>query len=246
MKDPTLPPSTPTAAPTVLIVLHQATSKAGRVGAKLRERGFQLDIRRPPLGDALPETMENHAGVVVFGGPGSANDPDEWVKRETDWLAVPLQEDKPLFGICLGAQMLANHLGGQVYQRPDQMVEIGWYPLSDRDETQRFGPWPETVYHFHREGLTAPDSCKILASSDLYPHQAYCLNDRTVAIQFHVELTQAMMQSWTVRGAHRFDLPNAQGKVDHLTGRLHYDHLSEQWLDRFLDKWIGTAATPTV
>ncbi|MEO0496196.1 MAG: gamma-glutamyl-gamma-aminobutyrate hydrolase family protein [Pseudomonadota bacterium] len=232
--------------PTILIILHQATSKAGRVGTKLIQRGFALDIRRPPLGDDLPDTMENHAGVVVFGGPGSANDPDEWVKRETDWLSVPLREEKPLFGICLGAQMLANHLGGSVYQRPDKMVEIGWYPLNDEDDIGQFGPWPDIVYHFHREGLTAPDSCKILASSELYPHQAFCLNDRTVAIQFHVELTQAMMQAWTVRGAHRFDLPNAQGKVDHLNGRLIHDHLSEVWLDRFLDKWIGTAANPTL
>ncbi|MEO0637038.1 MAG: gamma-glutamyl-gamma-aminobutyrate hydrolase family protein [Pseudomonadota bacterium] len=226
----------------ILIILHQAHSRAGRVGRKLEERGFTLDIRRPPLGDALPETMEGHAGVVVFGGPGSANDPDEWVRRETDWLAVPLAEDKPLFGICLGAQMLANHLGGQVYQRPDEMVEIGWYPLRDHDAEQTFGPWPEIVYHFHREGLTAPDSCKILASSELYPHQAYSLNERTVAIQFHVELTQAMMQAWTVRGAHRFDLPNAQGKRQHLNGRLLYDRPSELWLDAFLDKWIGSSS----
>ncbi|MEM1366325.1 MAG: gamma-glutamyl-gamma-aminobutyrate hydrolase family protein [Pseudomonadota bacterium] len=229
----------------ILIILHQASSKAGRVGAKLQERGFKLDIRRPSLGDTLPETMDEHAGAVVFGGPGSANDDDEWVKRETDWLAVPMRENKPLFGICLGAQMLANHLGGSVYQRPDQMVEIGWYPLNDNDSKQRFGPWPETVYHFHREGLSAPDSCEILASSDLYPHQAFCLNEKTVAIQFHVEVTQAMMQAWTVRGAHRFDLPNAQGKTAHLRGRLEHDHHSQVWLDGFLDKWIGTATLPS-
>lgn len=230
----------------ILIILHQASSKAGRVGSKLQDRGFKLDIRRPSLGDPLPDTMENHSGAVVFGGPGSANDPDEWVKRETDWLAVPLAEDKPLFGICLGAQMLANHLGGKVYQRPDQMVEIGWYSLEDNDEHQRFGPWPETVYHFHREGLTAPDCCEILASSELYPHQAFCLNNKTVAIQFHVELTQTMMHSWTVRGAHRFDLPNAQGKKAHLAGRLLHDRHSQIWLDAFLDKWVGIAEVPAI
>jgi GMP synthase (glutamine-hydrolysing) len=229
--------------PKIIIVLHQERSQAGRVGQKLVQRGFELDIRRPALGDKLPENMDDHAGAVVFGGPGSANDPEDWVAYETEWMAVPLKADKPLFGICLGAQMLANHLGGKVYKRPDEMVEIGYYPLKDCDVQNRFGPWPDTVYHFHREGLTAPDSCEILACSDLYPHQAFCLNDKTVGIQFHVELTQAMMQAWGVRGEERFSLPNAKRKHDHLNGRLLHDAKSIAWLDSFLDKWIGHAAS---
>jgi len=69
--------------PTILVVLHQETSSPGRVGHMLLEAGFDLDIRRPPLGDGLPETLEAHAGAVVFGGPMSANDGDEFVRRET-------------------------------------------------------------------------------------------------------------------------------------------------------------------
>jgi DnaJ-domain-containing protein 1 len=89
--------------PKILIVLHQETSSPGRVGQLLAEKGFDLDIRRPPLGDHLPDTLEGHAGTVVFGGPMSANDDDEAIKRETDWLKVPLTEKKPFLGICLGA-----------------------------------------------------------------------------------------------------------------------------------------------
>src|SRR5690348_13029343 len=93
----------------ILVVLHQEQSSPGRVGQALVANGFDLDIRRPPLGDPLPDTLEAHAGAVVFGGPMSANDKDEYVKRETDWLAVPLAENRPFLGICLGAQMLVNH-----------------------------------------------------------------------------------------------------------------------------------------
>ena len=67
----------------ILIVLHQERSSAGRVGHVLMESGFELDIRRPPLGDPLPETLDDHVGAVVFGGPMSANDQDEFVRRET-------------------------------------------------------------------------------------------------------------------------------------------------------------------
>ena len=62
----------------------------------------------------LPETLENHAGAVIFGGPQSANDKDDFIRREIDWLKVPLKEKKPYLGICLGAQMLAQQLGAKV------------------------------------------------------------------------------------------------------------------------------------
>ena len=66
----------------VLIVLHQDHSTPGRIGAMLAERGFALDIRRPSLGEPLPATLAEHAGAIVFGGPMSANDELDWVRRE--------------------------------------------------------------------------------------------------------------------------------------------------------------------
>src|ERR1035437_10684342 len=70
----------------VLIVLHQETSTPGRVGNVLRALGYRLDIRRPRFGDPLPRTLDGHAGAVIFGGPMSANDPDDFVRREIDWI----------------------------------------------------------------------------------------------------------------------------------------------------------------
>ena len=98
----------------VLVVLHQETSTPGRVGNALRALGHCLDIRRPRFGDSLPETLDAHAGAVIFGGPMSANDSDDYVTREIDWIEVPLREQRPFLGICLGAQMLAKHLGAEV------------------------------------------------------------------------------------------------------------------------------------
>src|SRR6266568_2572932 len=90
----------------VLIVLHQEHSTPGRIGRLLREFGAPLDIRRPRFGDELPKTLANHSGAVIFGGPMSANDEEDWIKREIDWIGVPLRENKPFLGICLGAQLL--------------------------------------------------------------------------------------------------------------------------------------------
>lgn len=236
--------ATPPGGKPVLVILHQATSSAGRVGQMLQARGHRLDIRRPPLGDALPETLERHAGAVMFGGPMSANDPDEFVRRETDWLSVPLAENKPFFGICLGAQMLVNHLGGTVAGRKDGQVEIGWYPIEPTADGAALMDWPDMIYHFHTEGFTLPSGAVRLAAADAYPNQAFRYGDNAWGVQFHAELTQAMMQRWVVRGAHRFDLPGAQRGRDHLQGRLYHDHKVRKWLADFLDIVFGRKLAP--
>ena len=218
----------------ILVVLHQEMSSPGRVGQLLVESGYHLDIRRPPLGDPLPETLERHQGAVVFGGPMSANDPDEFVRRETDWLAVPLREKKPFLGICLGAQMLVNHLGGRVGPREDERVEIGWYPIKATDHGRKLIDWPDMVYQFHREGFSLPSGATLLAEAEHYPNQAFRYGDTAWGIQFHAELTRVMMQRWVVHGASRFVLPGAQPGREHLAGRMLWDMQLRRWLEDFL------------
>ena len=229
--------------PKILVVLHQELSSPGRVGQILEAEGFSLDIRRPPLGDSLPDTLAEHRGAVVFGGPMSANDHDEFVRRETEWLSVPLMEDKPFLGICLGAQMLVNHLGGQVKSHDDGLVEIGWYPLKATEEGRQIMHWPEMVYQFHREGFSLPKDAVLLATADTYPNQAFRYGKNAWGIQFHAELTRVMMQRWVVRGAHRFVLPGAQQGRDHLGGRLIWDMHLKKWLGEFLEIVFGRAET---
>jgi GMP synthase (glutamine-hydrolysing) len=226
----------------VLVVLHQERSSAGRVGHQLIEAGFDIDIRRPPLGDELPETLEHHAGAVVFGGPMSANDEDEFVRRETEWLKVPLKENRPFLGICLGAQMLVNHLGGKVEGHGDGLVEIGWYPIRPTEEGEALMQWPEMVYQFHREGFSLPKDATLLATAEAYPNQAFRYGENAWGIQFHAELTQMMMHRWVVHGAHRFELPGAQPGRDHLGGRLIWDMHLKRWLHEFLETIFGKPA----
>jgi GMP synthase (glutamine-hydrolysing) len=237
-----MPSMSPARRPKILVVLHQETSSPGRVGHQLLENGFDLDIRRPPLGDPLPETLEHHAGAVVFGGPMSANDSDEFVRRETDWLAVPLKEKRPFLGICLGAQMLVNHLGGKVAGHGEGKVEIGWYPLKPTEAGKKLMHWPEMVYQFHREGFSLPSDATLLATAEAYPNQAFRYGDNAWGIQFHAELTRLMMHRWVVHGAHRFELPGAQPGRDHLGGRLIWDMHLKRWLVDFLHHVFGQPA----
>lgn len=229
--------------PPVLIVLHQEHSTPGRVGLRLAERGYALDIRRPRFGDPLPATLAGHAGAIVFGGPMSCNDDEDYIRREIDWLAVPLAEQAPLLGICLGAQMLARQLGALVAPREDGLVEIGYYPLRATPTGQGLCDWPEAVYQWHGEGFDLPSGAALLAEGQLYRNQAFQYGPAAFAFQFHIELTLAMMHRWTTRGADRFGLPGAQPRERHLEGRAVYDAQTSHFLDGFLDFWLRIPRT---
>ncbi|MFK8254007.1 glutamine amidotransferase [Ancylobacter terrae] len=241
-------------ASSVLIVLHQERSSPGRIGHHLVRRGFHLDIRRPCLGDPLPASLRDHAGAIIFGGPQSANDDHDYVRAEIDWIGVPLAEGKPYLGICLGAQMLARHLGARVERHPEGLVEIGYYPLWPTDAGARLfgaggGPeelWPDHVYHWHKEGFELPSGADLLAEGEAFPNQAFSFGGRAFGIQFHPEVTHHMMCRWTVRGAERFALPGARPGQDHFHDRLRHDPKVRRWLDVFIDHWLAPAAPPVL
>jgi GMP synthase (glutamine-hydrolysing) len=224
----------------VLMVLHQERSTAGRVGQHLLAQGLTLDIRRPALGDPLPETLEDHSGAVVFGGPMSANDQTDFIKRETEWLAVPLREQKPFLGICLGAQMLARHLGATVTTHPEGKAEIGYYPIRITDAARGVTPeWPDRVYQWHREGFALPHGAELLAEGDIFEVQAFRYGPAAYGIQFHPEVTHAMMCRWTTLGHVRLELPGARPRTEHFVDRPVYDPAIRAWLAAFLDRWVS-------
>ena len=228
-------------APKILIVLHQEHSTPGRCGLMLQDMGYQLEACRPCIGDKLPDTLEDYAGAVVFGGPMSANDNEPFIKDEIDWMGVPLRENKPIFGICLGAQMLVKHLGGEVRENDEQFAEIGYYPLRPTNEGRRLMEWPDMVYQWHREGFSLPSGTTLLATGEQYPNQAFAIGENAFGVQFHAELTYWMLNRWTTLAAHRFVLNGAQNRDQHFEGRMLYDHAVKAWLEEFLNHWVGPA-----
>ena len=224
----------------VLVILHQEHSTPGRVGLRLVARGYRLDIRRPRFGDSLPETLAEHAGAIVFGGPMSVNDSDEFLKRETDWLGIPLREAAPLMGLCLGAQMLARHLGASVGTHSDGHIEVGWFGITPTDAGRALMVWPDRVHQFHREGFTLPSGAVLLAegSADTFPNQAYSFGPAAFGIQFHIELTAAMVNRWTARIGERAKAPGGQAAHMHFEGRALHDWKTSAFLDAFLDFWL--------
>jgi GMP synthase (glutamine-hydrolysing) len=223
----------------ILIVLHQEHSTPGRIGHALRQFGFPLDVRRPRFGDALPQTLDDYTGAVIFGGPMSANDPDEFIQREIDWISIPLKEQKPFLGICLGAQMCARALAGRVFRHPQGKAEVGYYPIRPTPAgLSLVDPWPEQVYQWHREGFDLPAGTELLAEGDMFEVQAFRFG-RSFALQFHPDVTHLMMHKWTTQGHERMSMPGARPRDTHFADRAVYDYTARAWLGAFLERWIG-------
>jgi len=223
----------------VCIVLHQEHSNPGHIGQWFVRNGYALDIRKPRFGDALPKTLADHCGAVIFGGPMSANDKDEFVRAETEWIGVALREEKPFLGACLGAQMLAVHLGAKVGFHPGEMVEIGYYPLIATPDGNRIGPWPEQVYQWHREGCGLASGARLLATSQgAFPIQAFSYGPAAFAFQFHAEITYAQVHRWTGHNPRRLGLNGARERHEHIEGHVHHGPKVHAWLDGFLGRWV--------
>jgi GMP synthase (glutamine-hydrolysing) len=221
-----------------LIVMHQETSNPGHVGQWFVRNGFPLDIRKPRFGDPLPETLAGHCGVVIFGGPMSANDADEFIRREIGWIGVALKEKAPLFGICLGAQMLAVHLGAKVAFDPEERAEMGYYPVATTPEGRSVGPFPDHVYQWHREGCELPrGACRLATSSGAFPNQAFAYGPAAVGVQFHPEITFAQVHRWTGSRHAAPPLKGAHEREEHIRGHIAHGPKVQAWLDGFLARW---------
>jgi GMP synthase (glutamine-hydrolysing) len=225
----------------VLVVLHQEHSTPGRIGRLLEARGHRLDIRRPRFGDPLPKSLRHHAGAIYFGGPMSATDTDDFVTREIDWIGVPLREDKPYLGICLGAQMLARHLGEPIKSHPRGCVERGYYRIEATPAGRALckPAFPEFVYQWHREGFDLPRGATLLARGEVFPTQAFGYGEAAFGLQFHPDVTFAMLCRWTTKAAAQLLDPGAHPLEDHRAGWYQFDAAMDRWIGAFLDRWLA-------
>jgi GMP synthase (glutamine-hydrolysing) len=225
---------------TVLMIVHQATSTTGRIGRQLEARGYVQDRRCPNTGCSLPKDVSGYAGVVVFGGPMSANDDNTLpcIRHELEWIEQVLHADVPYLGVCLGAQLLARAHGAKVTEHPQGAAEIGYYPV--RATQAGAGVFEEELvaYQWHREGFDLPSEAVLLAEGDLFTNQAFSLGRRRFGLQFHPEVTRDVMLRWLKGGVRRLTLPGTQQPETQRVNNIRHDAAMERWLDKFLDHWL--------
>jgi GMP synthase-like glutamine amidotransferase len=135
--------------------------------------------------------------LIVMGGPMSVNDTDAfpWLAREKTFIHDVIMSGKPVLGICLGAQLIANAMGAPIYKNP--VKEIGWHPVqgvsSIGDSCFRF-PSSAQVFHWHGETYDLPPGATLIAKSNACENQAFQIGSSVIGLQFHLETTPASVQ----------------------------------------------------
>lgn len=238
------PPAAPAPRGRIAIVVHQEHSRPGRVGALLEARGYALHRLCPNLGCTLPDDVSAFDGVVIFGGPMSANDCGtlEGIRRELAWIPKVVDSGVPYLGICLGAQLLARAAGGSVAPHHAGEVEIGYAPIAPTAAGRGWFDGPMTVYQWHREGISVPACCEVLATNARFPVQAFRCGPTAFGLQFHPEVTLEMKDLWTSgsKASERLALPGAMPRERHLAEHPIHDPPLAAWIDRFLDRWLAS------
>lgn len=196
----------------VLVFRHIACEGPGYLGDFLAARGIPFRTIRIDAGESVPERIDGVGGLVFMGGPMSVNDPLPWVTREIELTRQAAAEGIPVLGHCLGGQLIAKALGAEVGRNP--VKEIGWHEIVSVASTTDGGiavrlPARFEGYHWHGETFTLPTGATLLMRSAHCRHQAF-IKDRALALQFHVEVTGAMVREWCAE--YRAELAQCAGQ----------------------------------
>ena len=185
----------------ILIIEHSNLTGAHRLGERLLKDGHRLVTVRVHLGEPLPSDLDEIDGVVSCGGPQSPLTNDEpWIEQELTLLREANEREIPILGICLGCQLLARALGGEVAELEEP--EYGWcdLTLSPRGrECVIFAgqPWFGTQLQWHAFGVTTlPADSVLLASSSKCQVQAWSNGINSFGIQFHPECDRETISAW--------------------------------------------------
>jgi GMP synthase (glutamine-hydrolysing) len=183
--------ATTTAVSRAVVVQHVAFEGPALIAAVLAEHGAEVRVVRVDRDEPLPRPDEFDV-LVVMGGPMGAHDDGEHphLADERALLAAAVAIDRPVLGICLGAQLLAAALGAPVFRGPHPEIGLGTVTLTPAGLADPvLGPAGPTVsvLHWHHDTFTLPPGAVHLASSAAYPLQAFRAGN-CLGLQFHVEL----------------------------------------------------------
>ncbi len=197
----------------------------GNIAAWAQSRGHELAGTRLFTDTPLPDPSQ-FDWLIVMGGPMSVHDEHQfpWLVAEKRLIERCLAEDKPVLGVCLGAQLMAQVLGARVYRNAHP--EIGWFPVRRTAAARRsrlFTPVPTEfiALHWHGETFDLPRGAIHLAESDACLHQAFEFNS-SLALQFHLELHAGDVQQLIHHCGHELGSGPWQQSADALPASEHF------------------------
>ncbi len=172
-----------------------------RLGAALRDYGHRLRIVRVHHGDALPGDLDDVDAIVMMGGPQNVADEPDWLEPISALAREAHTREMPVLGVCLGCQILAHALGGEVAAL-EGGPEVGFIDAelnpAGREEPLFAGqPWKQKLFQWHSYEVTKlPPGAKLLASSPRCKVQAWTSGLRTYGLQYHPEVDVVAIEAF--------------------------------------------------
>lgn len=182
----------------VVVFRHAPTEGPGYFATYLEHHGVPWQLIAVDRGEAVPDEPRAYGGLAFMGGPMSVNDDLPWIGRELELIRSAVDAGVPVIGHCLGGQLIAKAMGGEVTR--NAVKEIGWgrVTVAKSDEANRwFGPELRgfDAFHWHGETFSIPAGAANVLSSGLCAHQAFALG-KHFAMQCHVEMTEELIATW--------------------------------------------------
>lgn len=185
----------------ILVFQHDSLEDLGFFAEILEKLGADFRAVRLFHGELPTEDWDRVTALLVLGGPMSACEEESYpfLRWEKTIIRAAIEDQVPVLGICLGAQLIAAALGTDVYA--GRVTEVGWYPISITahghvDSLLGYLPERPTVFQWHREGFDLPSGALRLASSVYFENQAFRIGKTVYGLQFHLEVTRPMIERW--------------------------------------------------
>lgn len=195
---------------------HAVFEDSANIAAWARQRGHEITRTRLYADEVLPG-LDAFDCLVIMGGPMNIHEQDAypWLIREKAFIARAIEKKRLVMGVCLGAQLLADCLGGHVTASPNQ--EIGWHrvtlTLESRGSLLDVLPHEFDVFQWHGDMFSVPPGARHLAVSPACPNQAFQYQNHVLAMQFHLDYSQASIRRMVDHCAHEL-VPGPYIQVD--------------------------------
>jgi GMP synthase-like glutamine amidotransferase len=191
----------------VAIFRHSETEGPGYFATYLERAGLPWTLVKLDQGEPVPHDAAAFAGLAFMGGPMSVNDDLPWIPKVLHLIQDAVAKDVPVLGHCLGGQLMAKALGGQVRRAP--VKEIGWGEVevsNPAEGVEWFGRDRSSllVFQWHGETFSLPPGAVHLLTNRWCANQAFVVG-RHLALQCHIEMSEELIRSWCASGAREIE-----------------------------------------